>query len=268
MLALTSTSNFIRSIAVKAAILLRYKSIPNNHPITIMRSTPIVLASSLFLAANAQLIPFLFKGEPNAPNLDIQAEPKRQRIMDPNTNAPVSGPGIQLPPPSSDDKSPSNNNGGDSNDAVILSDVIGSESSINIFAGFTRSVSSVSNRLETSLLNTTVLAPLNRAITALPRKPWEDPREYAALGPNAYDGKDGEDRAQRNMRRFTEAHIVPVSPWEEGVKVESLGGGNVWWEKKDGKAVVMPGGVVVEKIAQKVGNGEVWVLEGVLNYAS
>ena len=230
--------------------------------------TSALLTSSLLLTTHAQLIPFLFKGEPIPPtSFDIQPEPKRQRPMDLNTPAPPSGPGIVLPPASDDSNRPST--GGDnSNDAVILSDVIGSESTINIFAGFTRTIATVSTRLETSLLNTTVLAPLNKAITSLPRKPWEDPREYAALGSGAYDGQAGEDRAQRNMRRFVEAHVVPVSPWEEGVKVESLGGGKVWWEKRDGKAVVMPGGVNVVKVAQRVGNGEVWVLEEVVNYAS
>ena len=69
------------------------------------------------------------------------------------------------------------------------------------------------------------------------------------------------------MRRFTEAHIVPVSPWKEGEKVQSMGGGTLWWEKRDGGAVVMPGEVEVEKVASQVANGEVWVLKGVVNYA-
>ena len=85
---------------------------------------------------------------------------------------------------------------------------------------------------------------------------------------DAYAGKDGEDRAARNLRRFAEAHVVPVSPWEEGEKVVSMGGGRLWWEKRDGKAVVMPGEVEVERVASQVANGEVWVLKGVVNYAS
>ena len=70
------------------------------------------------------------------------------------------------------------------------------------------------------------------------------------------------------MRRFVEAHIVPVSPWGEGVKVENLEGGKVWWERKEGKVVVMPGEIGVERVSRRVGNGEVWVLEKVVNYAS
>ena len=171
-------------------------------------------------------------------------------------------PSIQLP--SNDDDKPSDRPSGD----VILSDVIGSQRQINIFAGFTRDIGTVSKRLETTSLNTTVLAPLNTAISGLPRKPWEDPKEYAAFGAKAYDGQDGEDRAHRNLRRFTEAHVVPVSPWKEGEKVERMGGGNVWWEKKDGKAVVQPGDIEVDRVVSKVANGEVWILKGVLNYAS
>ena len=87
-----------------------------------------------------------------------------------------------------------------------------------------------------------MLAPLNSALQKLPRKPWEDPEEYNALGENAYKGQSGEDRAHSNLRRFSEAHIVPVSPWKEGEKVETLGGGKVWWENKDGDRIVcIPG---------------------------
>ncbi|KAG9949018.1 hypothetical protein KCU85_g4668, partial [Aureobasidium melanogenum] len=119
--------------------------------------------------------------------------------------------------------------------AVTISDVLGRERNINIFAGFTRDIESVSRRLEAGSHNTTLLAPLNSAITKLPRKPWEDPQDYAALGQNAYDGQSGEDRAHRNLRRFVEAHVVPESPWAEGQKVQTLGGDTVWWEEKDGK---------------------------------
>lgn len=67
---------------------------------------------------------------------------------------------------------------------------------------------------------------------------WEDPEDYNALGEKAYEGASGEDRAHRNLRRFGEAHIIPASPWKEGEKVESMGGGQVWWENKDGNRVV------------------------------
>lgn len=214
------------------------------------------LTSGLLLTANAQLVPFLFRGEPHNQLSNNRPVNKQQRPME-------GAPGIQLP-------SGDSNKGSDDRPTgdVILSDVIGNQRQINIFAGFTRDIETVSKRLDTTSLNTTVLAPLNSAISDLPRKPWEDPREYAALGANAYDGKNGEDRAHRNMRRFTEAHVVPVSPWKEGEKVKNMNDENLWWEKKDGKTVVQPGNVEVDRIASRVANGEVWVLKGVLNYAS
>lgn len=121
---------------------------------------------------------------------------------------------------------------------IIISDVIGRERSINIFAGFTRDIEEISNRLETNAENTTVLAPLNSEIQKLPRKPWEDLRDYETLGEQAYDGSGGQERANKNLQRFVEAHIVPQSPWKEGEKVSSLGGGQVWWEEREGKKFV------------------------------
>lgn len=215
---------------------------------------PILVASLLAITSQAQLIPFFSKPSPLAHNLQTD---RQQPMADPNN-----APGIQLPP-SSSHSNPVAPQTGD----VILSDVIGNQRSINIFAGFTRDIAAVSQRLDTSSQNTTVLAPLNSAISSLPRKPWEDPKDYAELGASAYEGTAGSDRAQTNLRRFAEAHIVPESPWEEGKKVTSMGGGEVWWEKKDGKAVVMPGSVEVEAVVSKVANGEVWILKGVLNYA-
>jgi hypothetical protein len=73
---------------------------------------------------------------------------------------------------------------------------------------------------------------------ALPRKPWEDPEDYNHLGADAYAGEKGEERAHRNMRHFVEAHVVPTSPWKEGEKVESLAGGKIWWETKNGVKMV------------------------------
>lgn len=106
--------------------------------------------------------------------------------------------------------------------------VIGGDKSINIFAGFTRDFAPISARFEDSALNTTILAPVNSAIMALPRKPWENKEGQ---------GED-EERAKENLKRFVEAHVVPVSPWKEGVKIKALAGGEVWWEHKAGKKYV------------------------------
>ena len=139
---------------------------------------------------------------------------------------------IVLPPSNGRD------NSGEPSGDLIISDVIGKQRVINIFAGFTRDIDTISKRLEDNAQNTTVLAPLNSELQKLPRKPWEDPRDYGELGAEAYSGTDGEDRAHRNLRRFVEAHVIPTSPWKEGEKVESLGGGKIWWEAQDGKRIV------------------------------
>ena len=149
-------------------------------------------------------------------------------------------PNIFFPPSNDKDKDPSS--GGSSD--LSIADVIGKERVINIFAGFTRDIDGISKRLTANDQNTTVLAPLNSELQKLPRKPWEDPEDYNELGASAYQGQSGEDRAQRNLRRFVEAHVVPISPWKEGEKVESVGGGKVWWEERDGVKVVRLGYLV------------------------
>lgn len=121
---------------------------------------------------------------------------------------------------------------------VIIADVIGKERTINVFAGFTRDIDSVSQIVEDKSQNITVLAPLNSELQKLPRKPWEDPEDYQALGQSAYEGSAGEDRAHRNLRRFVEAHVVLASPWREGEKKKSVGGEELWWEDRGNIRVV------------------------------
>lgn len=152
---------------------------------------------------------------------------------------PIMGPAGPAMPPSDSGGPPSNPGGSPGAGTVILSDVMGRDRSINIFAGFTRDIESIARRLDDSSKNSTVLAPLNSAIEKLPRKPWEDPRDYGAFGANAYEGEDGQERAQRNLRRFVESHIVPVSPWAENQKARPIGSdSDIWWEEKDGVKVV------------------------------
>ena len=121
---------------------------------------------------------------------------------------------------------------------ALLADAIGSDRSINVFAGLTRDVESVTERLRSSSANTTVLAPVNSAIAKLPHKPWEDTEDYSAFGADAYEGEGGKNRAQKNLQRFVERHVVPASPWKEGEKVATMEGKTVWFEKKDGKQLV------------------------------
>lgn len=136
---------------------------------------------------------------------------------------------------------PPSNEGGpssDSSDGVVIADIIGKTRHINIFGGFTRDIDTVASRLEDASKNTTVLAPENGAIMQLPRKPWEDTRDYDQYGANAYDGSEGEDRAHKNLRRFVEAHVVPESPWRENQRMTTLAGNTIWFENRDGRKVV------------------------------
>ena len=127
-------------------------------------------------------------------------------------------------------------------DTIVLSDVLGRDRGINIFAGFTRDFAPISERFDDSSLNTTILAPINSAILALPRKPWEDPEEYENLGTEAYGGDKGVERARQNLQQFVKAHVVPASPWKEGDKLKTLADDEIWWETKDGVKMVRPRG--------------------------
>ncbi|KAI0505690.1 hypothetical protein F5B22DRAFT_651488 [Xylaria bambusicola] len=151
---------------------------------------------------------------------------------------------------------------------VLISDVMGRDRSINVFAGFARDVEAVASRLDDSSVNSTVLAPLNSAIDKLPGKPWEDQNDYNDFGATAYNGDDGQERARRNIKRFVQAHIVPTSPWKENERSRSLldGDKEIWWEMKDGAMMLQPDGIEVQNIASKVGNGEVWIIKSVRNY--
>jgi hypothetical protein len=127
---------------------------------------------------------------------------------------------------------------GEVSSGVIISDVIGKTQSIAIFSGLTRDIDAVASRLDNAAQNATVLAPDNSVMRNLKRKPWENPEDYDSFGANAYEGSSGEDRARQNLERFVQRHIVPESPWEEGKKVKTLAGNEVWWESKDGQKKV------------------------------
>ena len=127
---------------------------------------------------------------------------------------------------------------GDASTGIIISDVIGRAQNIAIFSSLTRDIDAVSGRLEDAAQNATVLAPENSVMKNLKRKPWEDPEDYNQLGAQAYEGNSGSDRAHSNLQRFVKSHIVPDSPWEEGKRVKTLAGTEVWWESKDGQKMV------------------------------
>lgn len=124
-------------------------------------------------------------------------------------------------------------------DGPVVSDVLPKTQGINIFASLTRDFDDVSSRLNDSSKNVTVLAPRNSAVQALPRKPWEDPEDYAKFGEvKAYEGQEGQDRAKQNLQRFVEAHLILASPWRQGEEVETLGGEKLKWTMEGDKIMV------------------------------
>ncbi|KAH6609444.1 fas1 domain-containing [Trichoderma cornu-damae] len=157
--------------------------------------------------------------------------------------------------------------------AVLLYDILGTQRSLTTFFSLARLHEATSQPLSDPKTNTTVLAPNNIVIEDLPLKPWETPGDYASLGSQAYDGSGGKDRADENLRRFVQAHlVVGTSPWEAGVRAKTAAGKELWWETRKGKdgkekRVVMPDEVEVDRVASRVANGEVWILNGVLNSA-
>jgi hypothetical protein len=171
---------------------------------------------------------------------DDSSTPQKKLIMgDPTTDKPSSGASGDGPR--------------EQQTTVILSDVMSRDKSISIFASLSRQVESAEQRLDDEARNTTVLAPLNSAVEALPRKPWEDPEDdYKGdkVSEQKYAGQDGFEQAQRNLQRFVEAHMIIKSPWPEGERCRAVGeeddGREVWWEEKEGKRLVSccPGGLV------------------------
>ncbi|KAL6230407.1 FAS1 domain-containing protein [Aspergillus navahoensis] len=176
--------------------------------------------------------------------------------------------GSIMAPSSEDTKGPAKAQGG-GNNVPIISDVLPKTRGINIFASLTRQFESVEGRLNDRTQNVTVLAPRNSAIQDLPRKPWENPDDYEKFGETkAYEGNEGQDRAKRNLERFVSAHIVAQSPWKEGEQAETLGGDKLTWKKDGHRIIIEPSGIQVESVAERVSNGEVWLLDGIIDYSA
>lgn len=195
-----------------------------------------ILAALICTVSAIQLPPFL-TGRKRLPlpvfNNDLAGPlPRPLQLQDSSANT---SPHVAMSPPmpADDGDNPTSN--------LIVSDILAKTRQVNVFAKLTRDIEPISTRLNDKSKNTTVLAPLNSAIQSLPRKPWEDPEDYERFGSvDAYKGQEGEDRARQNLRRFVEAHLVPVSPWKEGEEVETISGGKVTWTKDGDKICVCP----------------------------
>lgn len=140
--------------------------------------------------------------------------------------------------------------------AVSLADVLGPNRALTIFSSLSRQHGTTSSLLADRAADPplTVLAPINSAFDALPRKPWEQPGD--ADHADSFAGPDGKDRADGNLRRLVDAHIVRAGSWKKGDKAATLAGREIWWEERDGKKIVMPDKIEVDRVASRVGNGE------------
>ncbi|RKF62414.1 FAS1 domain-containing protein [Erysiphe neolycopersici] len=151
-------------------------------------------------------------------------------------------------------------------DVVMLSDILGISRVVGGFAGMTRNFPHITNRLEDYRMHKTVLAPTDEAIAAMPRKPWENPDEYSTLGSEAYEGEEGEERADQNLQKFVESHIIPLSPWADKMKVETLAGTEYWWHLKDGYRIIQPGDIkVLDVMRSSEEDSELWIIDGVMS---
>lgn len=111
---------------------------------------------------------------------------------------------------------------------LTVAEFVDGERQIGIFAGLIRDVPSAASLLQDANSNVTLLAPTNSAMTLLPHKPWENANDYNTLGVDAYEGPDGQGRAQQNIRAFVEAHIVPQNSLKVGEQTTTLGGKKIW----------------------------------------
>ncbi|KAI1907600.1 hypothetical protein LOZ61_006018 [Ophidiomyces ophidiicola] len=117
--------------------------------------------------------------------------------------------------------------------SAVLSDVLNNARNINTFSSATREFQSLSTRLDDQSLSTTILAPTNIAIEKLPNKPWEKRDDYSSFGiHNGYVGKQGEKRANENLKKFVKAHIIPGTFTKEQ-KASTLAGQEIYWDKCD-----------------------------------
>lgn len=218
---------------------------------------PTILAASIFssIALAAAISPFDL----------IRHSPNRISAAQPLHPGEYQNP---LNPDNTQHQVPCSGHGKMSDTTLSISDILPQTRKINIFASLTRDIATVTKRLESTKPadNTTLLAPLNSAMQALPRKPWEDrPGDEDSVS-----AQYNEDKAAKNLERFVVEHVVPISPWEKGQenKIKTLGGQELWWEENDdGERVIRPGNLVVDGVVGRVGNGEIWAVKGVVNYA-
>ncbi|KAK9379673.1 uncharacterized protein V2V93DRAFT_373315 [Kockiozyma suomiensis] len=149
---------------------------------------------------------------------------------------------------------------------LLMTDAMGVNRDISIFAGLTRQVENLMYRLQDPSLDTLVLAPTNTVMQNLPRKPWEDAPEAEPMSPNA--GPHGEERrALQNIERFVLSHVVFGYGFHQPKQKSKCGTGasDLWYEKSGANVVVHSDSKVANVVKmERVGNGQVWSVDSAL----
>ncbi|KAK9367564.1 hypothetical protein V1509DRAFT_626315 [Lipomyces kononenkoae] len=149
---------------------------------------------------------------------------------------------------------------------LLMTDALGVNREISIFAGLVRQVEGLMWRLQDRSKNTLVLAPNNEAMQKLQRKPWED-EETVEHG----DPIDEERRAMENIARFVLSHVVNDYGFDAPGEKKKCGAGvgDLWYENAGDHMVVhalKKGSDIEANVveSESTGNGQVWTLNHVL----
>jgi len=141
---------------------------------------------------------------------------------------------------------------------MTLADALTLERKVGVWYDYARDVGSVTARLQaTGAEKTTLLVPLDSAISKMARKPHQ----------NTDGSYASEQEMEANVVRFLSSHIIPgstslpttgkVKTLEDGVEVEILQHGDGW--------IVQPGDIIVMGV-KDASNGKILFLDGVIQY--
>ncbi|KAK9375225.1 uncharacterized protein V1513DRAFT_443157 [Lipomyces chichibuensis] len=149
---------------------------------------------------------------------------------------------------------------------LLMTDALGIDRKISIFASLVRQVEGLMWRLQDRTKDTLVLAPTNEAMQALKRKPWEDEEitEHS-------DPIDEERRAMENIARFVLSHVVNDYGFAAPGEKKKCGAGvsDLWYDGAGDHMVVhadkKTGEVKADVVkTESTGNGQVWTVDDVL----
>ncbi|KAK9458607.1 uncharacterized protein V1516DRAFT_656995 [Lipomyces oligophaga] len=154
---------------------------------------------------------------------------------------------------------------------LLMTDALGVDREVSIFAGLVRQVEELMYRLQDPAKDTMVLAPTNKVMQALPRKPWEDSPDQDPV--DVESGARGEEeRALENIQRFVLSHVVYGYGFpQEGQKVKCGAGVSDLWFSKDSETTVVHRKNTKDEMEATVlatkstGNGQVWTIDQALN---